>query len=209
MTLPLLVLDERVLSPQFGFVFRRRWLQPYESIVGMLWKFARMNQLPGHATIQHLCREPVDPYEGLNVDQTDVARVAKLLGVTQRTVRSGIVFDSRGCSPMLRHCPRCMSMGYHGRAHQLLHHDLCPAHGLPLTVACPRCAQPSAYRLTAQLLDSPFRCSHCRHALATCGSSPTLARWAIPAPERIAFTRANVDGRVASLPCRRQPSKPL
>lgn len=207
MTLPLLVLDERVLSPQFGYVFQRRWLQPYESIVGMLWKFARMNLLPGHAAIQHLCRDAIDPYEGLDASDIDVVRIAKLLGVTQRSVRSGIVWDHGDCSPLLRHCPRCIFMGYHGRAHQMLHHDRCPAHGLPLIVECPRCANASPYRLSAQLLDAPFRCSHCRRAFASHGAAPSPARWALPLPERIAFTRANVDGRLTSLLRKRDAPK--
>ena len=54
MALPILTFDERVLSPRFGYVFHRRWLQPYESIVGLLWKFARLNRLAGHTVVMHL-----------------------------------------------------------------------------------------------------------------------------------------------------------
>ena len=61
MSLPILTFDERVLSPRFGFVFQRRWLQPYETIVGVLWKFARMNGLPRHAVAVHLCGRAIDP----------------------------------------------------------------------------------------------------------------------------------------------------
>ena len=35
-SLPILTFDERVLNPRLGYVFDRRWLDPYESIVGML-----------------------------------------------------------------------------------------------------------------------------------------------------------------------------
>jgi len=41
--LPILTFDERKLTPSFGYFFDARWLQSYESIVGVLWKFARMN----------------------------------------------------------------------------------------------------------------------------------------------------------------------
>jgi hypothetical protein len=41
MSLPILTLEQNALSPRFGYVFHRRWLQPYESVVGILWKFAR------------------------------------------------------------------------------------------------------------------------------------------------------------------------
>jgi hypothetical protein len=57
--------DELVLGPRFGYVFQRRWLDPYESIIGMLWKFARLNRLPGHAVVMQLCRQPIDPYDGI------------------------------------------------------------------------------------------------------------------------------------------------
>ena len=63
MALPILTFDERALSPRFGYVFRRRWLQPYESVVSMLWKFARMNGLPGHAVDAQLSPQGVNPYE--------------------------------------------------------------------------------------------------------------------------------------------------
>jgi len=45
-SLPILTLDERVLSPRFGYVFYAGWLEPYESILGMLWKFVRANRFP-------------------------------------------------------------------------------------------------------------------------------------------------------------------
>jgi hypothetical protein len=50
-TLPILTLDEHALDPRLEYVFQRTWLQPYESLVGMLWKFAHMNRLPGHLVL--------------------------------------------------------------------------------------------------------------------------------------------------------------
>jgi hypothetical protein len=44
-TLPILVFDERQLTPSFGYVFHRKWVDPGESLVSILWKFARMNAL--------------------------------------------------------------------------------------------------------------------------------------------------------------------
>ena len=82
MSLPILTIDERVLSPRFGYVFQRRWLDPYESIDSMLWKFARQNRLPGHALVLQLSRQPVDPYAGIDPRDVDVRSVARLLGVT-------------------------------------------------------------------------------------------------------------------------------
>ena len=52
MSLPILMLDQNALSPRYGYVFHRCWLQPYESVVSMLWKFIRMNRVPGAALVE-------------------------------------------------------------------------------------------------------------------------------------------------------------
>ena len=65
MALPIMMFDQDTLSPRFGYVFHRRWVQPYESVVGLLWKFARMNLLSGATLVTHLRTEPLDPYEGI------------------------------------------------------------------------------------------------------------------------------------------------
>jgi hypothetical protein len=191
-SLPILTFDERVLSPRFGYVFRRRWLQPYESIVGMLWEFARMNGLPGHAVARHLCGRAIDPYEGIDPLELDVPLVAQLLGLTRRCVRAaiGTARANASASPDLRYCPKCLNLGYHGRLHQLLHHQRCPIHGLPLRTHCRHCDQTSAYRLDAQLLDAPFRCRHCRFYYTRSGASPPATLWALTGPDRVAITRA-------------------
>ena len=190
MALPILTFDERALSPRFGYVFQRRWLQPYESVVSMLWKFARMNGLPGHAVAAQLSPQGVDPYEGCDLSKVDVPCVARLLGLTRRSVCAGIGRAPSDCSPHLRVCPKCIALGYHGRVQQLLRHARCPIHGQPLQTTCRRCERPSAYRLDAQLLDAPFKCRHCRAPYASQGTPTTPARWALATPGRAAITRA-------------------
>jgi hypothetical protein len=49
MSLPNLTLDHSALSPRLGYVFHWPWLQPYESVVGILWKFARMTEVRGRS----------------------------------------------------------------------------------------------------------------------------------------------------------------
>ena len=46
--LPILTFDEARLSPSHGYIFNRRWLCPHETILGIAWKLARMNAMPGH-----------------------------------------------------------------------------------------------------------------------------------------------------------------
>jgi hypothetical protein len=54
--LPILTFDEARLSPSHGYIFNRRWLCPHETILGIAWKLARMNALPGHI-VRHRHRD--------------------------------------------------------------------------------------------------------------------------------------------------------
>ena len=191
MSLPILILDQHALNPRFGYVIHRRWLQPYESVVGMLWKFARANRLAGHMLIKQLRSDPVDPYLGLRPADIEVPIVARLLGVTQRSVREGMDTAALDASRFLRYCPSCMSLGYHGVVHQRERYEQCPIHRLPLFATCRHCGEASAYRLDAQLLEAPFRCRHCRR---TYGSNLPPLLWckALSRERRIAVMRAAI-----------------
>src|SRR3982751_1751665 len=103
-SLPILTLDERVLSPRFGYVFQAHWLQPYESIVGMLWKFVRANRLSGAAVVAQIGFGGTDPYEGLEPTskQVDCRVVARLLHVKRSSVLAGMA-RQRGFAS-LRYC---------------------------------------------------------------------------------------------------------
>ena len=52
--LPILTLDEARLSPSHGYIFNRCWLCPHETILGIAWKLARMNALPGPIAAKQL-----------------------------------------------------------------------------------------------------------------------------------------------------------
>ena len=77
---PILTLDERRLTPALGFIFDARWLLPGESIVSILWKFARANGLPGHALVR-LMGVDIDPYEGVEPirDAVDLKHLRRTL----------------------------------------------------------------------------------------------------------------------------------
>jgi hypothetical protein len=38
---PILTFEESKLCPSLGYFFKRQWLDPCESMVSILWKFAR------------------------------------------------------------------------------------------------------------------------------------------------------------------------
>src|SRR5271156_5007936 len=61
---PILTLEERSLTPALGYVFNKKWLKPYESIVSILWKLRTATALPGYA-LARLMGPRVDPYEGV------------------------------------------------------------------------------------------------------------------------------------------------
>lgn len=191
MSLPILMLDQHVLNPRVGYVFHRRWVQPYESVVCTLWKFARTNRLAGCFLGKQLRANPVDPYLGLAPGDIDAPIVARLLGVTQRSVREGMDAAALDGCRFLRYCPRCMSLGYHTVVHQRERYDRCPIHREPLLAACRHCGEASAYQLDAQLLDAPFRCRHCRRYYGS-NSPPPLQCTALTRERRIAVTRAAI-----------------
>ncbi|HEX6708006.1 MAG TPA: hypothetical protein VF169_24920 [Albitalea sp.] len=100
--LPIVVYDERALKPHVGYVFNANWLDPHESIVSMLWKFASMNVMPGHALVARLVGEDIDPYAGIEPRAVDVQRVPRLLEVASETVRLGLCAPPPGVCRHLR-----------------------------------------------------------------------------------------------------------
>lgn len=189
MSLPILTLDERILSPRLGYVFDRRCVNPYESIVGMLWKFARVNALPGHTVVSQICHGPVDPYLGIAPADVNIRAVASLLGLTQRRVREGLGTMRTDVSGSLRYCSKCAASGYHSTLHQLSRFERCPLHCEPIKSECRSCRRTSSYRLDAQLLDAPFCCRHCRRHYASSGNAAMRLR-SLASHERVAVTRA-------------------
>jgi hypothetical protein len=191
-SLPILTLDERVLSPRFGYVFHAAWLEPFESILGMLWKFVRVNGLSGAAVVAQLGRAPVDAYSGLEASPTEVHTrvVARLLRITHSQVLAGFIRTDGEEGRAFRYCPRCLSMGYHGVAHQMERHRSCPAHHCALEQRCRSCGCGSVYRLDARLLDGPYRCRHCRRYFASPVPAASVQRRRMTLRERVGITRS-------------------
>ena len=191
-TFPILTFDEARLSPSLGYVFDPQWLDPYESVVSMLWKHAWMNRLAGHVVVGHIAKRPVDPYEGIAATpaELDIRHIARALGVPLKTVRTALQRPGwrRGWCPHLRFCPRCMSRGYHSVVHQFGCEPQCPIHGCWLDTECRGCGATSAYRIDARLLGAPFRCAQCRLPYART-STNFARRPPLPKRARTAITR--------------------
>lgn len=191
-TFPILTFEESMLSPSFGYVFAPHWLDPQESIVSILWKFARMNVLPGHRVVAQLAKKCVDPYDGILANRAvvNMRRLHQMLGLQLKLVRGALIPDklNKISSVYFRFCPRCLRRGYHSVVHQLetVHH--CPIHGSWLQTPCRGCGQSAPYRLNARLLDAPFRCADCGTFYGLYPPS-FLNRKPLTLPQRVAITR--------------------
>lgn len=96
MTLPIMLFDDRKLKPSFGYVFDSNWLEPHESIVSILWKYARKNRLPGHLIIVQLTKKPIDPYEGIAAceRQVDIREARHALGLRLKMRRESMFSEA-------------------------------------------------------------------------------------------------------------------
>lgn len=192
-SLPIMLFDERKLTPSFGYVFDRKWLDPYESIVSILWKLARMNRLSGQAIVTQLAKTSVDPYEGVAArrSEIDLRRLHLALGLPLKLVRESVLPDALQAAggSYFRYCGKCLCRGYHSVVHQIGFHNCCPVHGDLLEIACRTCGAKPPYQLNVSLLDAPYRCPSCGHLY---GASPPTSlpnKRALSKSARIAITR--------------------
>ena len=195
--LPILTFDSTRLTPSMGYVFDPKWLDPYESIVGMLWKFARANAVAGHTVVGQLTDDPVDVYAGVAPTRNEIAvpRVARLLRVGQKDLSASLDRETgyRWNRATLTWCGSCLRRGHHAIVHQR-GPPTCAVHNEALQDRCSRCGFENPYRLTARLFDAPFRCPACRRPYAGSIWSSTQRRAPLKKEVRIAMTRAYFNG---------------
>lgn len=192
---PILTLDERKLTPALGYVFSRKWLDPCESIVSILWKFEKANALPGHV-VARLTGPDIDPYEGVvpELGIVELGRLRESLPIPLKTLREALLQPSlrRRYSHVFRHCRSCVARGYHSVLHQLESINACPAHHHSLETACRRCGYEAPYLLNVRLLEAPYRCADCRASYGGQGWTPHAAH-AMRVEHRRAFTRRHFE----------------
>jgi len=190
--LPIMLFDERKLTPSFGYMFDLKWLDPYESIVSILWKLARMNRLSGQEIATQLAKASVDPYEGVPArrSEVDLRRLHRALGLPLKLVRDAVLPDvlQAAGGAHFRYCRKCLGRGYHSVVHQIGFNQCCPIHGDLLDVACRTCGAKAPYRLSVSLLDAPYRCGSCGHLYGASPSSLPNKR-PLNKKARIAITR--------------------
>lgn len=189
---PILSLDERRLSPALGFMFDARWLLPGESMVSILWKFARANGLPGHALVR-LMGVDIDQYEGIEPirDAVDLKHLRRMLLLPGKVLRASLLdAGQRGRHhPDFRYCRQCAALGHHSVTYQMFSENRCPAHGLKLETKCRRCGRETPYILNASLVGSPYRCAQCGALYANRSPPPFATKPAMRKEHRIAIAR--------------------
>ncbi|SOE47734.1 hypothetical protein SAMN05446635_0173 [Burkholderia sp. OK233] len=188
---PILTLDERKLTPALGYVFSKKWIDPCESLISILWKFEKANALPGHV-VARLMGPDIDPYEGVvpQLGLVDIRRLHESLPVPIKTLHASLLQPTqrRRCSGVFCHCRRCMAHGYHSVLHQLESIYACPAHHRSLETACRRCGYEAPYVASVRLLEAPYRCAYCRASYGGQGWTPNTPQ-PMKAEYRKAFTR--------------------
>lgn len=164
-SLPIMLFDERKLTPSFGYVFDSRWLDLHDSLLSILWKFIKMNSVPGHMILMQLAKAEIDPYVGIAVckSEIDIKRLHRDLGLPLKVILESITPSLLGNAicPYFRFCRHCLNRGYHGTAYQFQSVIRCPIHREILESQCRKCGMSTPYHLNALLLNSPFRCAYC------------------------------------------------
>ncbi|MEX3788834.1 hypothetical protein [Paraburkholderia sp. BR14374] len=159
---PILNLDERRLTAALGFILDARWLLPGESIVSILWKFARANGLPGHVLVR-LVGADIDPYEGVEPmrDAVDVGHLRRMLKLPGKVLRASLLkAGQRGRHhPVFRYFRQCILLAHHSVTDQMFSENRCPAHRRKLETQCHRCGRETPYILNTSLVGSPYRCA--------------------------------------------------
>lgn len=137
--MPIMLFDERALTPSFGYVFDPKWLDPFESIVSILWKLARMNRLSGQVITTQLAKSDIDPYEGVAArrSEVDLCRLHLALGLPLKLVRESVLPDALQAAggPDFRYCRTC---------------------AVAITASCIRSAPTNAARCMATCWKSPI-----------------------------------------------------
>jgi hypothetical protein len=163
---PILSFDESVLSPALGYAFDPKWVDPCESLISILWKFAQANQLSGHVVARQATLSlHADPYAGILPvhDAININALRQALHLPVKVIRGSMLdaFAHRSYCTQFRFCRKCLARGYHSTLHQLQCESECPAHQVPLQVGCRRCGYEPQCLLSARFIETPFRCDYC------------------------------------------------
>lgn len=169
-----------------AWCWRHEWGTGFDSVYGLMSKFARLNALNAHDLAQlfidsksqrrtSIIRAPkVDLRFS---DLFDMIEIKRHMRLSSEDASYAFLFSEttnglHRSSDSLRWCPRCAFAGFHSSLFQLSQLGACPAHGHTLRSHCPKCKSKIPYRLQLSVFAEPFCCSSCGFDLAPALRAP-------------------------------------
>jgi len=155
---PILTFDEWQLRLALGSFFKIEWLMPGESLVSILWKFARANALPGQVLLELIRSEVCEGVVPLR-NAFDLTQLGRVIRFPRNVLTESLLDVTRGQRYVeaFRYCRHCAAHGYHSVLHQLTEENSCPAHQQSLETRCLECLHELPFIVSSRVIDAPFR----------------------------------------------------
>lgn len=194
-----------------GYIWDSRWIWPYETLYGMLSKFAYINVLHGNSMFDLIningCKKSMKCYyynkymviSKYKIDfikigdllEFDVAREllewVKELLYPLKVKSFPYSFDyakEQWFRRTFTYCPECMKYGYYSIYHQLVFTQHCFIHeDVHLQETCPSCGEKISYEIQSKRGIIPFSC-HCGHRLFEGDTLEIFNLWENPVLKR-------------------------
>lgn len=194
-----------------GYIWDSKWIWPYESLYGMISKFAYINVLYGDSMFNLInvngCKKGMttyyyNKYMTISKYKIDFIKATELLQFD--IVRELLEWVKELLYPLnlksfpysfefakeqwfrrtFTYCPECMRYGYHSIYHQLAFTDHCFIHkDVHLQESCPSCGEKISYAIQSKRGIIPFSC-HCGHRLFEREPLDTMNLWEYPIIKR-------------------------
>ncbi|NEX63339.1 hypothetical protein [Noviherbaspirillum galbum] len=174
------ILIDEPLHLAKGWSWRDDWAHGYDSIYGLLSKFAMLNALGAKdlATlfIRKDCGRKTVIVSAPAVDLRDstlfdIENITQLMRLDTQHVQHAflphhLANGRRRFREMLCWCPQCAYAGFHSPAFQSDMVRACPVHNNPIRSCCPACGGVIPYQLKVAVFARPFCCPACQTDLA-------------------------------------------
>lgn len=167
-------------APEMAWCWRDDWATGWDSIYGLLSKWAKLNSIDAPALVNLFLRGDTGKKVTLirnpgidlrNADLLDRQLIASNLRLSPEYVSRAFTADvfpsgHRKIAEFLRWCPECLSNGFHAAVHQIDYLGTCPIHGTRMLTKCPKCHAQQPYQLNRASFEKPFSCCKCGYIFA-------------------------------------------
>ncbi|CAM3172240.1 hypothetical protein [Sporolactobacillus spathodeae] len=177
--------------------WKNEWIQPYESIWGILEKFRYANKLETIEVIRFFANKDLRKKRNINPTVKsyrnlisfscfDGEKTKKVLGLDLceyydkminqllQPILNPIAHREKYFRENLTFCPICIETGYHSFFHQIKLFDKCVFHGVSLENTCRQCHAKTRYELSQS--NDPF-CCKCKHPLTQNNTFTFIMTW--------------------------------